>query len=460
MNDRLRRHLCPVVTMGLLLLLVLGGARPGLSAPPLGVPSSGWTELASVASDGTHGDDSSSSPSISADGRHVAFASNATNLVAGDTNETSDVFVHDRQTGETTRVSVASDGTQGGFQSSSPSISAGGRYVAFSSYATNLVEGDTNGEADVFVRDRQTGETTRVSVASGGTQSESGSFRPFISADGRYVAFSSYATDLVEGDTNNKVDVFVHDRQTGDTTRVSVASDGTQGDDWSGGGGSISADGRYVAFESGATNLVEGDTNVTEDIFVRDRQTGDTTRVSVASDDTQGDGESYSPSISADGRYVAFDSEATNLVAGDTNGTVDVFVRDRQTGDTTRASVASGGTQGDGGSYFPSISALGDYVAFASEATNLVEGDSNGWPDVFVHDRQAGETIRVSVASGGTQGDSGSEHSSISGDGRYVAFESNATTLVEGDTNEAPDVFLHDPWFKVYLPLAVKSFTF
>ena len=299
-----------------------------------------------------------------------------------------DVFVHDRQTGQTTRVSVASDGSQGNDSSLGSSISTDGRYVAFESEASNLVSVDTNETGDVFVHDRHTGQTTRVSVASDGTQGNSDSGSPSISADGRYVAFTSDASNLVSGDMNGVYDVFVHDRQSGQTTRLSLASDGTQGNVesmWP----SISADGRYVAFASAASNLVSGDTNESYDIFVHDRQTGQTTRVSLASDGTQGDYDSsLPPSISADGRYVAFASLASNLVSGDTNGVYDVFVHDRQTGQTTRLSVASDGTQGDDSSYFfYSISADGRYVAFSSTATNLVSGDTNDFGDVFVRDR-------------------------------------------------------------------------
>ncbi len=412
-------------------------------------PASGQcTARVSAASDGTQGDFQSWVPSISADGRYVAFHALASNLVPGDTNNDYDVFVHDCATGATTRVSVASGGTQGNGPSSYASISADGRYAAFNSDATNLVPADTNNTADVFVHDRQTDTTTRVSVASDETQGNSSSSYPSISADGRYVAFGSAASNLVPGDTNEMEDILVHDRATGATTRVSVASDGTQGN-----GGSwissISADGRYVAFYGTASNLVPGDTNATYDVFVHDRDSGATTRVSVASDGTQGNNWSSWPSISADGRCVAFYSRASNLVPGDTNVKDDVFVHDRDSGATTRVSVASNGTQGNGhsGSYGLSISPEGRYVAFESRASNLVPGDTNGQGDVFVHDRDSGATTRVSVASDGTQGNSSSDltmNRSISADGRYVAFNSNASNLVAGDTNNAEDVFLHD----------------
>ncbi len=229
------------------------------------------------------------------------------------------------------------------------------------------------------------------------------------------------------------------------TWRVSADSSGVDGN-----GGSyepsISGDGRFVAFWSPATNLVPGDTNSKEDVFVHDRQSGTTTRVSVDSLGVQGNGASLFPSISGDGRFVAFQSRATNLVPGDTNGWSDVFVHDRQTGTTTRVSVDSSGVQGNLDSSFPSISGDGRFVAFYSFANNLVSGDTNGRADVLVHDRQSGTTTRVSIDSSGIQGKSLSEHPSISGDGRFVAFESAATNLVPGDTNAKRDVFVHGPY--------------
>ena len=396
----------------------------------------------SVDSTGAEGDFGSFNPSASSDGRYVAFDSDATNLVAGDTNGRLDVFVHDRQTGATARVSVDSNGVRGDNDSFVPSISSDGRYVAFGSRATSLVSGDTNAMRDIFVHDRQAGSTTRVSVDSSGAQGDNGSFLASISSDGRYVAFQSDATNLVAGDTNTQTDIFVRDRQTGATTRVSVDSNGTQGN-VSSIAPSISADGWYVAFESAANNLVTGDTNSLSDIFVHDRQTGSTTRVSVDSSGAQGITGSEAPSISADGRYVAFYSTATNLVSGDTNITWDVFVHDRQTGTTTRVSVDSTGAESDGWSGDPSISADGRYVAFGSEATNLVAGDTNALADIFIHDRQTGATTRVNVDSSGVQSaiDS-SRFPSISADGSYVSFESDAANLVIGDMNFDADIFL------------------
>lgn len=408
----------------------------------------GATERVSVSSAGGQGNDWSVRSSISGDGRYVAFNSYASNLVPNDTNYALDVFVRDRVAGQTTRVSVSSSGAQGNDGSWRPSISADGRFVAFYSYAYNLVPGDTNAAADVFVHDRLTSETTRVSVSSSGAQAYGSSTDPSISADGRFVAFASFAPDLVPNDTNRGYDVFVHDRATGETTRISVSSSGEQGNNWSW-LPSISADGRYVAFESFATNffpkhmLAPDDTNNKIDAFVHDRVTCETRRVSVSSSGEQGNRGSWKPSVSADGRFVAFESEASNLVPHDTNDAMDVFIHDSATGQTKRISVSASGEQGNGWSANPAISVDGRFVAFDSDASNLVSDDRNGWKDVFVHDRAAGEATLVSVPSWGGQANERSLLPAVSADGRFVAFQSLATNLVTNDTNGHPDVFVH-----------------
>ena len=414
----------------------------------------GITTRVSVDNVGGQGNSPSTYPSVSADGRYLAFASSASNLVTGDTNGVYDIFVHDRDTGETARVSVATSGTQGNDGSWGPSISADGRYVAFHSAATNLVPGDNNATWDVFVHDRLTATTNRVSVDSDGNQGNEMSYASSLSADGRFVAFTSLATNLVPGDNNASSDVFVHDCETSETARVSVDSNGNEGS-WDSANPAISGDGRYVVFESEASTLVAGDGNGVNDIFVHDRETHQTTRVSVDSSGNEANGSSgypYSrPSINADGRYVVFESLASNLVPGDTGGYNDVFVHDRQTHETTRVSVDSVGGQGNNNSghvsSHSSISADGRYVAFESLASNLVSGDTNAFSDVFVHNRWTHRTTRVSVDSAGNEANYGGEYPSISGDGRYVAFQSSATNLVAGDTNGYSDVFVrHMPW--------------
>jgi Tol biopolymer transport system component len=402
----------------------------------------------SVDSNGTQGNNGSLDPSISADGRYIAFRSFANNLVSGDTNNTSDIFVYDTVANTTRIVSVDDNGTQGNDDSSRPSISADGRYVAFVSYASNLVSGDTNYTSDIFVYDTVANTTRIVSVATDGTQGDRDSLTPSISADGRYVAFGSYASTLVSGDTNNVNDTFVYDTVVNTTRIVSVATDGTQGNKDSG-TPSISADGRYVAFVSDASNLVSGDTNNTSDIFVYDTVANTTRIVSVATDGTQGNDDSSRPSISADGRYVAFNSYASNLVSGDTNNANDIFVYDTVANTTRIVSVDDNGTQGNDSSSRPSISADGRYVAFNSNASNLVSGDTNNANDIFVYDTVANTTSRVSVDSNGTLGNSFpydpfSYKPSLSADGRYVAFDSDASNLVSDDTNGDYDIFVYD----------------
>jgi len=407
------------------------------------------TTRVSVSSSGEQADHESRSPAVSRDGRFVAFSSFASNLVPGDTNARLDVFVHDRQAGTTRRVNVDSAGSQanlGGGGYVGVSLSADGRYVAFDSYSTNLVPGDTNDCQDVFVHDLHTGQTTRVSVDSAGAEGNSHSVTPALSADGRYVAYHGTSTNLVPGDLNGAhSDVFVHDRITGLTTRVSVNSAGVQAN-LSSVGAVISSDGRVVAFSSDATNLVAADANGCRDVFVHDRQSGTTIRASVDSAGAEGNlrsGEDWHISISGDGRHVAFHSEAFNLVTGDTNGDLDCFVHDLQTGQTSRISVDSAGVEGNGPSAAPFISDSGRFVSFGSNAANLVPGDTNGSYDIMVHDRLTGRTSRASLDFAGRQSGSWSGYSSLSADGRVVAFLSYAT-LVTGDTNGTHDVFVRD----------------
>ncbi|MCZ6674745.1 MAG: hypothetical protein O7C75_17590, partial [Verrucomicrobia bacterium] len=334
-------------------------------------------------------------PSTSADGRYVAFESSAS-LVPLDTNDVGDVFVTDTQTGETKRVSVASNGTETDEWSLLPSISADGRKVAFMSVATNLGSSEFYYILfqEVFVHDTETRETKQVSAAEDGTDSNGNNWNPDISADGRWVAFSSSATNLENAFPDINWDVYVKNLETGAIELVSKSTMNARGDDDSM-DPSISSDGRFIAFETDAQSLqfdelpyTKLDRNGFRDIYVHDRQSGETNRVSIASDLTEGDGDSTDASISADGRYVAFKSEATNLVASDTNGLWDIFVHDRWTGQTKRANVAADGTEaksefGTGLNTTSSISGDGRYVTFSSIATNLVAVDIGGNNQIF-----------------------------------------------------------------------------
>jgi Tol biopolymer transport system component len=399
-------------------------------------------QLVSVSSSGDQANSESDLVGVSANGRHVAFTSDASNLVPGDTNQTVDVFVRDVRAGTTTRVSVSDRGAQADGGSIGDALSPDGRFVVFASSATNLVRGDTNGWSDVFVRDLRRRTTTRVSLSSGGTQGDFHSWGGRISADGQRVAFMSDAANLVPGDTNQTVDVFVHDVRTSTTTRHSVSTAGEQADATAN-EPVISANGRYVAFISDATNLVTGDTNSWGDVFVRDLRTRTTTRVSLSSDGAQINTSMLPPlAISANGRYVAFSTHSDALVPGLPCCTSRIYLRDRWTHTMSMVSVAGSETPANDASFGPSISASGRYVSFYSLATDLVPGDTNGRSDIFVRDRHAGRTDRVNRPPAGAQADGGSSKPMISGDGRHVAFNSHASNLVPHDTNGATDVFL------------------
>jgi Tol biopolymer transport system component len=400
-------------------------------------------ELVSVSTKGTSGNGSSTGVAVSGNGSAVAFASDATNVVTGDTNAVRDVFV--RENGTTERVSLSGSGEQANGPSQAtggaPALSNDGQIVAFYSDATNLVDGDTNGQTDVFVRVRGSNSTELISQASDGTQGNGPSLNPGISADGRFVVFQSQASNLVPNDTNNASDIFVRDRVNGTTERVCDA--GGEPDRFSF-SPSISADGNLVAFTSAATNLVPDDTNARLDIFVCDRSTGTIERVSVSSNGAQGNGDSILPAISGDGRAVGFKSLADNLVPNDSNRVVDVFVRDRVSGSTERISVDVNGRDANDFSFPPSLSDDGRFVAFGSAATNLVRNDLNAVADVFVRDRQIGFTVFVDVTDQGQEANGGTPDiaPAISGDGMQIGFVSAASNLAPNVTNNLNQVFI------------------
>jgi Tol biopolymer transport system component len=419
-----------------------------LALAPAGVAHADTaTTLVSGTVDGGPSAGVSGKSSISADGRYVAFSSSADNLVPGDTNHDHDVFVRDRQTGAITRVSVDSAGVPGNGPSGPASISGDGRYVVFASDATNLVAGDTNKAGDIFLHDMQTGVTSRITVNLFGEQADSDSYHPVISADGQHVAYDSYASNLAWQDTNGVHDVFEYDVPDGRTSRVSVDSNGQQGNGISQ-LPSISADGRYVAFSSGASNIaLFADTNHADDVFVHDRLSGRTDRISIDIDGNEGNSASRYGAISADGRYVVFHSYASNLVAGDTNNRNDLFVYDRFRYKMTRIDVGPNGEQlatGTTSDVWPSISADGRYIAYESGADGLVPGDVNHVWDIFVRDRVAGSTSLVSVAGDGTEGNDYSHLPSLTADGQHVAFTSYASNFVPGTSQYSSNVYVRD----------------
>jgi WD40-like Beta Propeller Repeat len=465
--SKITRRAAPVA----LGVLALGAAlvRPVGASPAV-------TELVSIRDNGTQGNDISgrfAGPAINGNGQVVAFDSQARTLVPHDTNRSVDVFVHDRVTDSTERVSVSSEGRQANGTSTRPVLDAAGDLVAFDSSASNLVPDDTNGLLDVFVHSRSTGATERVDVSSTGEQANGSGNSPSISAEGRFVTFVSSASNLVPNDANGTVeDIFVRDLVAHTTELVSVTSDGKPGHS-SSTVASISADGRWVAFSSFADNFSPGDTNQAFDVFLHDRVTGRTGLVSRGFDGSPADATSSFPSVSRNGRFVAYWSNATNLVPDDTNGFTDIFVWDRATGTTVRASVSSDEQQSDGDSQPPGVRGFtasgpditpdGRLVAFFSSATNLVPDDTNECPlffdqfpgqcpDAFVRNLDTGTTTRVSLASDGSQANDRNADPVISDDGSTVAFFS-ASALVPSDSNtcplftafpgNCPDIYVH-----------------
>lgn len=391
------------------------------------------------------GNGDSSGVSVSSDGRYIAFTSFADNLVEGedDTNNASDVFIKDTETGNISRVSKAWNGDQGNNHSRTPSISGDGRYVAFESYADNLVaENDTNNRMDIFVRDTVDNTTIRVSIASDGEQGNKDSNDPDISEDGRYVVFETLATNFLDVYFNNNLQhVYRHDLTTGNTECVSLRTDNTYPGNKFDINPSISSDGRYVAFESFSNNLVENDINSRTDVFVRDMTNQTTTLVSKASDGSQGDDESNNPSISGDGSKIAFASKASNFWPNDTNTYKhDVFIHYTGSGNTTCLSL---NTQGDpaGASYHPDISSDGRYVAFQSYSDDIKAEDDNGFADVFLYNLDAGPVELITIFDDGNQPNNHTYEPKLSSDGVFLAFSSRADNIVSEDNNGVLDAF-------------------
>jgi Tol biopolymer transport system component len=406
---------------------------------------------------GAKGNGPSRLPSISADGRFVVFQSTAANLDPADTDSSSDIFVRDTQTNATALVSRASgpSGANGNGESMAPDISADGRYVVFQSTGANLDPADVDSTIDVFVRDLQASTTRLVSRATGesGVNSDGASGAPTISADGRYVVFESVATNLNLADTDPVSDVFVRDLPANTTTLVSRApgADGVKGDAGST-SPDISANGRYVAFSSLSTNLHADDTDGLADIFVRDVQSGVTTLASRAATATgaKGDGDSTQPGISADGTLVAFVSTSANLDGADTDAVADVYLRGVRASASTTALVSradgANGAKGSGDSATPVISTTGRYVAFSSVSTNLDAADSDSVSDVYSRELPTNNVRLVSRAAGtgGVKGDGDSVGAAISADARFVAFTSAAANLGDGDADATLDVHVRD----------------
>jgi len=405
--------------------------------------TAGTTEKITVGSDGAASNGNSIASAISANGRYVVFDSIASTLTANDTNDTWDIFLRDRELSITRRLSLSVDGGDANDASLDPVISDNASVIVFSSSASNLVANDMNGSSDIFSYSIVDNAIERISVDSSGNESDGDSRLPDVSYNGRFVVFESAAANLVAGDNNQAADVFLYDRANNSIERVSLShlGEGANGPSYE---PAVSDDGRFIVFASDADNLVVNDNNNVKDIFVRDRQENTTRRLSVSSAGLEADADSDTADISGNGKIAVFRSDATNLVAGDTNSAHDIFSYDLQQAKTDRLSVNSLGEEANTAAFTkPTITVDGRYVAFYSSASNLAANDVNASWDVFVHDRTEQVTHLVSVNNNAMAGDASSFEPYISAYGHYVVFGSVAANLTPEDLNESWDIFLH-----------------
>jgi hypothetical protein len=416
--------------------MVIPALIAGIAFAPRVVTAQGCNALytlarASVSSAGAQANDESYTPTLSGDGRYVAYSSGAANLVGDDTNTVEDIFVYDRQTCQTERVSLHTDGTQSNDDSYLPRFATDGRRLVFESDATNLVSGDTLGLTDVFQRNVPNNQTERVSLSDSGSQANGRSFTSVTSADGRYVAFESLATNLTTlPDGGTFRDVFVRDRLTSQTELISISTTvgyGNEASQWAG----LSDDGRYVVFESKASNLIANDDNTFSDIFIRDRETATTTRINGVGDTAPNSSSAY-PAISANGQFVAFTSGASNLIAGGSSDPEAVFLYDRVSKTTIKVS------SGVFPYLYPDVSHDGRFVLYAAYPTPAFSNDAQ----VYLYDRVTSETTLVSDDANGMIGNGASFYVDLSADGAILSFASNASNLVPNDTNNASDIFV------------------
>lgn len=437
-----------------ILLLFLTSSK--LPSAATGGPPLGTIERISVSSIPTQAHGISEWPAISRNGRYIIYHSDAPDLVPNDTNNSHDVFLYDRLTRTTERISLGLGGVQGNNRSMFGDLSTDGRFLTFHSEATNLVPNDTNNAWDVYFHDRLTGQFERISITSAGQQANATSIFPDISGSGRFITFYSEATNLVPNDTNNATDIFLHDRQNQTTERISVSTGGAQAN-----GPSIfpdiSADGRYIVYESAAANLVPNDTNATEDIFLYDRINKTTQRINLTTSGQQGNGRASYPIITTNNRFVTYTSYADNMHPDDPDTDGDIYLRDLVSGTTELITRGLNNQPTNGESHYPSISGDGRFLAFHSWAGNLVPGDTNNTIDIFHYDRQNQTTRRVNLTITGSQANAPSTNVTISDNGRFLTFQSNASNLTLDDTNGTADIFLYlDLTYRSYLPAVFR----
>lgn len=412
----------------------------GIAAFDSPLSAQGFTRRVSVNSQGELAHGGSSDLKISADGRFVTFSSAAQNL-DGTPSGTRDVYVHDLLLHRTERVSLSDTGGFASTRCDYPQISANGRFVSFVTYSDNLVAGDTNGDRDVYLRDRLAQTTVRISLSTSGEQSNNDSYAGSISDDGRYALFSTRSAKM-HPDGNTRTHFYLRDTHTNTTTRTTENSLGDAANqDCKHGFLSSTAD--WIVFSTIATNLPGGAANSRDDVYIRNLNTGVTEWISSTHLGGEPDGHCNRPSVSADGRWVVFQSGATNLVPGDTNGVIDVFLHDRVTGTTSRINQRWDGSETVRECVSPRISADGSTISFQSSDTMLVPDDTNGVGDVFVYERATQRIELVHRGSGGVLGNRGASDASISADGNRVAFESTSTNLIGGPPQIGGHLYVH-----------------
>jgi len=395
----------------------------------------------STSDSGVKGNADSENPAMPADGSKVAFRSLATNLTTGDTDTNFDEYVKDLATGHVSLISTSDSGVKGNGDNANPVFSADGTKVAFRSSSTNLDPADTDTTFDIYVKTLATGDITLASTSSSGVKGNKGSYNPFLSADGKIVAFRSYSTNLDPGDTDKILDVYVKNLVTGHLTLASTSSAGVKGNGASG-NPALSADGTKVAFYSSATNLVPGDMDSIPDVYVKDLVTGQLTLASTSDTGVKGNGQSILPYLSPDGTQVVFSSEANNLDPADRNRIMDVYSKNLVTGNITLVSTSSTGVNGNGPSVNPYLSADGTKVAFTSRSTNLDPMDKDALEDIYMKNLTTGTLTLLSTSSAGVKGNADSLNPAMSGDGSLVAFYSGATNLDPADTDPILDIYV------------------
>ncbi len=421
---------------------VSNGSGSSTATVTIDIAAPNLLQAISILPSGETGDGASSNVSLSNDGMFAVFESFAQNLDVDATIDR-DIFLADTSAGTLALLNLGTGGTQPSGRTFDAKITPDARYISFTSLATNLVTPDTNADADVFLYDQNLGTVEMISISTGGVQSNDGSYQSSVSDDGRFVVFSSNASNLAVGGPTGVYQIYLRDRMNSETVRISESALGLVAD-----GGCttprISGDGTTVVFESDATNLVSGDTNGVGDIFVYHIPTDTMECVSLAVGGVASNAQSFQPFINGDGQLVGFSSEASDLVIGDTNGAVDVFLRDRTSGDlevvnvTSLGAMVASGQSGD-------ISDDGQFVVYSSTASNLVLGDTNGVRDVFVRDRSSGGVLRVSSTTAGVQGNGASSDPNVSPDGRKIGFVSSATNFTPpgmDDNGIVTDVFM------------------